>query len=755
MGLESQEIAERNRWHRAMNMALILMLFGLLALGVTSFYYYAQDQLYRESIAQLKEIAGQIYEKLGIELDYQWSYLERMDENQRDTKNMRLQEFTEYIDSAQSLLSPADDALDLIAVDEQGFFYDAHGRQGLWSCVDHLTDRERSSFLTSYWSGGKNYVAFARRLRHPQEVAGHTIRYYVLLQPIETIAPLFRSSCFQSPNTTYVMDENGTKMFEDSVVEELDFQGRNLEYSLEKLDYLHLDGYQEFQKKAQEESFACTDVRIHGHRYYMALNPLAQYSWSMLTVVPAEEVAVSTGSMLQSLLGVAILMMVVFVGMLVIVIMEALQYLKNRELLEIKIHSENQLTESNHKLQKLQRAQQEALEYARSASRAKSDFLANMSHDIRTPMNAIVGLASLMEHEPDLSDSMCNYIQKIQMSSRHLLGLINDILDMSKIEAQEIRLVEEPVDIKDQVGQVDAIIRTQAEQKNQSVQIHFRNIRHRYLMADGIRLRQILLNLLSNAVKYTADHGRITLDIEEMESGEVQRARYRFVVTDNGCGMSEDFLEHIYEIFTRTENSTTNKVQGTGLGMAITKNLVDLMGGEIRVESRIGQGTRFEVTLEWKIDVWEQERQNRRVIASREKAVHEGSPLAGMHFLCAEDNALNAEILRELLELYGATCKICNNGVKVVEAFEASGEGEYDAVLMDVQMPGMNGLEAAKAIRAGKYSCGHAIPIIAMTANVFSEDVDRCMAAGMDAHIPKPIDITVLEKIIARWEAKG
>lgn len=709
MGLESQEIADRNRWHRAMNMALILMLFGLLALGVTSFYCYAQDQLYRESIAQLKEIAGQIYEKLEIELDYQWSYLERMDENQRDTKNMRLQEFTEYIDSAQSLLSPADDALDLIAVDEQGFFYDAHGRQGLWSCVDHLTDRERSSFLTSYWSGGKNYVAFARRLRHPQEVAGHTIRYYVLLQPIETIAPLFRSSCFQSPNTTYVMDENGTKMFEDSVVEELDFQGRNLEYSLEKLDYLHLDGYQELQKKAQEESFACTDVRIHGHRYYMALNPLAQYSWSMLTVVPAEEVAVSTGSMLQSLLGVAILMMVVFVGMLVIVILEALQYLKNRELLEIKTHSENQLTESNHKLQALQQAQQEALEYARSASRAKSDFLANMSHDIRTPMNAIVGIASLMEHEPDLSDSMCNYIQKIQMSSRHLLGLIDDILDMSKIEAQEIRLVEEPLDLEDQVEQVDTIIRTQAEQKDQIVQVHFRNIRHRYLMADGIRLRQILLNLLSNAVKYTADHGRITLDIEELESGDVQRARYRFVVTDNGCGMSEEFLEHIYEIFTRTEN----------------------------------------------FDVWEQERQNCRVIQSREKAVHEASSLAGMHFLCAEDNMLNAEILRGLLELYGATCKICNNGVKVVEAFEASGEGEYDAVLMDVQMPGMNGLEAAKAIRAGKNSCGRAIPIIAMTANVFSEDVNRCMAAGMDAHIPKPIDITVLEKIIARWKAKG
>lgn len=709
MGLESQEIADRNRWHRAMNMALILMLFGLLALGVTSFYCYAQDQLYRESIAQLKEIAGQIYEKLEIELDYQWSYLERMDENQRDTKNMRLQEFTEYIDSAQSLLSPAEDALDLIAVDEQGFFYDAHGRQGLWSCVDHLTDRERSSFLTSYWSGGKNYVAFARRLRHPQEVAGHTIRYYVLLQPIETIAPLFRSSCFQSPNTTYVMDENGTKMFEDSVVEELDFQGRNLEYSLDKLDYLHMDGYQEFQKKAQEESFACTDVRIHGHRYYMALNPLAQYNWSMLTVVPAEEVAVSTGSMLQSLLGVAILMMVVFVGMLVIVILEALQYLKNRELLEIKTHSENQLTESNHKLQALQQAQQEALEYARSASRAKSDFLANMSHDIRTPMNAIVGIASLMEHEPDLSDSMCNYIQKIQMSSRHLLGLINDILDMSKIEAQEIRLVEEPLDLEDQVGQVDTIIRTQAEQKDQIVQVHFRNIRHRYLMADGIRLRQILLNLLSNAVKYTADHGRITLDIEELESGDVQRARYRFVVTDNGCGMSEEFLEHIYEIFTRTEN----------------------------------------------FDVWEQERQNCRVIQSREKAVHEASSLAGMHFLCAEDNMLNAEILRGLLELYGATCKICNNGVKVVEAFEASGEGEYDAVLMDVQMPGMNGLEAAKAIRAGKNSCGRAIPIIAMTANVFSEDVNRCMAAGMDAHIPKPIDITVLEKIIARWKAKG
>ena len=755
MGQETQEIAARNRLHRAMNTAMVLMLFGLLALGVASFYYYAQDQLYRESIAQLKEIAGQIYEKLGIELDYQWSYLERMDENRKDTKTMGLQEFTEYIDSAQSLLSPAGYSMDLIAVDEQGFFYDAHGRQGLWSCVDRLTDRERSSFLTSYWSDERNYVAFARRLHHPQQVGGHTIRYYVLLQPIETIAPLFRSSCFQSPNTTYVMDENGTKMFEDSVAEELDFQGRNLEYSLEELDYPHLDGYQELQKKAQEESFACTDVRIHGRRYFMALNPLAQYSWSMLTVVPAEEVAVSTGSMLQSLLGVAVLMMVVFAGMLTIVILEALQYLKNRELLEIKTHSENQLTESNNKLQEAQQAQQEALEYARSASQAKSDFLANMSHDIRTPMNAIVGLASLMEHEPDLSDGMRDYIQKIQMSSRHLLGLINDILDMSRIEAQEIRLVEEPVDLKDQVGQVDTIIRTQAEQKHQIVQVHFRNIRHKYLMADGIRLRQILLNLLSNAVKYTEDHGRITLDIEELESENAQRARYRFVVTDNGCGMSEEFLEHIYEIFTRAENSTTNKVQGTGLGMAITRSLVDLMGGEIRVESRLGQGTRFEVTLDWKIDVWEQARQHRRVAEKREKPIHEGSPLVGMHFLCAEDNVLNAEILRGLLELYGATCKICNNGVKVVEAFEASEEGEYDAVLMDVQMPGMNGFEAAKAIRAGKRSFGAVVPIIAMTANVFSEDVNRCMAAGMDAHIPKPIDITVLEKIIARWKEKG
>ena len=503
-----------------------------------------------------------------------------------------------------------------------------------------------------------------------------------------------------------------------------------------------------------------------------------------------------------------------------------------------------------------------ALLEAQRANKAKSDFLANMSHDIRTPMNAIVGLTDLMAHETDASDKMYTYIEKVRMSSRHLLSLINDILDMSKIETGEVALNQDFISLAEQIGQVDSIVRSQTAERGQTFNIRVHTVAHEYLIGDGVRLRQILLNLLSNAVKYTPYGGTIHFDFAEIPCDEPDHAAYRISVEDNGCGMPPEFIEHIFEPFIRAENSVTNRVQGTGLGMAITKSIVDLMGGTITVQSEVDKGSRFEVTLTFPIDynadmktdlgaavlISDDEVLRNNVAAamrevnvrfftartkeeaaklmetqkmdivlvsghlsdeslpervafvrrSAENAVlvffvdyvdpaqvervvsdcgidgliprpfflsnllrsierikrtnifveERGSVLKGKRFLCAEDNELNAEILEAILDMHGASCVICPNGQELLNAFAAVQPGEYDAILMDVQMPVMNGLEATRAVRGGKNPLGRTIPIIAMTANAFAEDIQQCLDAGMNAHVSKPIDIDTLERTL-------
>ena len=335
--------------------------------------------------------------------------------------------------------------------------------------------------------------------------------------------------------------------------------------------------------------------------------------------------------------------------------------------------------------QEIRKNIEDALEIAKSANAAKSSSLSNMSHDIRTPMNVIVGLSNLMEHELDNPQKMREYIQKIQTSSNHLLGLINDVLDMSKIESGENRMNIETFDLTEQIREIDMLI----------------------------------------------------------------YAKYRFVITDNGIGMKKEYLEHIFEPFSRQENSVTNRVQGTGLRMAITKNIVDMMSGIIQVESEEGIGSTFEVIFEFRID---KEKEKPSPAQPRKNEINSGESdiLKGKRFLCAEDKELNAEILKALLEMEGAECEICTNGEEIVERFADVRKGEFDAILMDVQMPLMNGYEAARAIRSGTNPLGRTIPVIAMTANAFADDIQQSLVAGMNAHISKPMDMGVLRKTVVK-----
>ena len=418
---------------------------------------------------------------------------------------------------------------------------------------------------------------------------------------------------------------------------------------------------------------------------------------------------------------------------------------------EIQTLAMKEMEESNKKLKKAKDITTEALQTAENANKAKTDFLSNMSHDIRTPMNAIIGMTSLIRHDAGNKAKVIEYADKIDISSQHLLGIINDVLDMSKIEAGKTVFKYTDFSILDFITELNTIFHSQIDEKNQTLTIIKENIRHEWVNGDQVHLMQIFSNLLSNAVKYTQEGGKIQFLVEECETKSSVYAKYRFLVSDNGMGMSADFKDTIFDAFTRAESSMTNKIQGTGLGMAITKNLVEAMGGTIDVESELGQGSCFEVLIDLRIA-------EDRFVSSAEQAEKDepaGNVLKGMRFLCAEDNELNAEILMELLKIEGAECTICENGKRVLEAFEQSAPGDYDMILMDVQMPVMNGYEATKAIRRSSHELAKTIPIIAMTANAFSEDIQHSLAAGMNAHVSKPVEMKVLEKTIRSIKSGG
>ena len=521
----------------------------------------------------------------------------------------------------------------------------------------------------------------------------------------------------------------------------------------------------------------------------------------------------------------------------------------------------------------------EALQAAQAASNSKTTFLSNMSHDIRTPMNAVLGFTMLLERDAQNPDKVREYTKKIMASGQHLLSLINDILDVSKIESGKVVLSVEEFTLNDLVSSVDAIIRPMAKAREQKFFVTVTGVRHEYLLGDETRINQILINLLSNAVKYTPAGGNIWFRIIGRGQRSSQFEHIRIEVEDDGYGMTPEYLETIFDAFTRAENSTTNKVQGTGLGMAITKNIVELMGGTIDVSSEVDKGSIFRVDLEFRIPEGQADRQfwkesgisrmlalgggqsgesvqalmedmdvavdlvqstgeALRLLQSSDigaegyqlvlldcdlpdidaveaagrirallpeapilflKEYEEGEEdraseiekagmmfkpffvsvlkekvrkiqdagkadedaekaqedsLKGMNFLAAEDNEINAEILREILSMENASCEIVENGNLAVERFAACRAGEFDAILMDVQMPVMNGYEATRAIRALEREDAGEIPIIAMTANAFAEDEKEALRAGMDVHLAKPVNVELLKQIVRQYVIK-
>ena len=396
------------------------------------------------------------------------------------------------------------------------------------------------------------------------------------------------------------------------------------------------------------------------------------------------------------------------------------------------------------KERKAKKLLEEALHKAEDGSRAKSDFLSKMSHDIRTPMNAILGLTALALLELENKEKLEIYLKKIQASGNHLLGLINEVLDVSRIESGTLTLEEAEFDLRELVQDIISMVQPAAEKKSQDLQIYMQPDLHSCVTADQQHLRQVLLNILENACKYTQQNGTIRFTVEETGQPKKHVGTYRITVEDNGIGMKPEYLAHIFEPFSRADDSRISKTSGTGLGMTIVKSLVKQMGGDIKVESEYGKGSRFTVVLEMV-----QERTVESHTVQEEKTQDAGEDFSYLKVLLVEDNEINQQIACEMLKFLGVNPELAENGKQAVDMVEHHPAGYYDLVFMDIQMPVMNGYEAAGKIRSLKKDDMRELPIIAMTADAFSEDVQRAKKAGMDGHLAKPISIQQLKEVLA------
>ena len=717
------------------------------------YHTYIQDIIYEERLNQMEEITRQMFQNLEDVIDAHWNRVTEECNYLKDANVQTTDELCRHIKKKYELSAYADQKITLMAFDSDGGYYTEDGYRGLFRDLDYFEDNsEQISFVFDSMTDNQSEMVFLQRLPEPIELQNGeektTISYFGISQNMEQLNPYFSCDAYNGNNSVYVLDDNGFKLFNSNQVELI--KGHNVFSVLQNMKYLHNSSFDKTKVELEEKGCSYSNAILDGTEYFYALKRLENAEWTLIFLVPAEYVATNT----LRLVNFVMVFIVIFTVIVAVCVMFGISLVMHRNQQEsIRVERENnaRLETVNTELRQAKRAAEEAFQVAQEANRSKSSFLANMSHDIRTPMNAIIGMTSLIRYDAGDKGKVIEYADKIDISSQHLLGIINNVLDMSKIEAGKTVFKYSDFSIVDFIQELDTIFHSQIYEKQQTFTITKENIRHEWVSGDRVHLMQIFSNLLSNAIKYTQEGGEIQFLVEEYETKSRAYARYRFLVSDNGMGMSADFKNTIFDAFTREESSMTNKIQGTGLGMAITKNLVEAMGGTIDVESEPGQGSCFEILMDLKTA----EDQSVSLIPHTEKDEPEGNILQGMRFLCAEDNEINAEILTELLKIEGAECTICENGEEILKTFEQSAPGDYDMILMDVQMPVMNGYEATKAIRRSSHKLAKTIPIIAMTANAFSEDIQHSLAAGMNAHVSKPVEMKVLEKTIRSIKSGG
>ena len=710
--------------------AFAMILVVAIVVGV----FFMRNSLMKLTIEersnQLEEMVTQIQANLDSGLQTHWNLVAGLNNAAQGNHFKNSQDVSDNIVHMENDFHTDLYGCRVMLLDEQGTAYLSDGPAGIWYDVSHLLDGEkRHTFVSETDTIDGSFLVFSQELDSPITMGENHVRFthIVLLKDIQTVKQYYTTTTYGGKAATYIIKKNGTLAYFDADSDDV-IGARNIYKALEEAEYIQGRNFDMVKEQLDRDGIVAANILLNQTEYYYCLTALNNYDMTLMLLLPADCVAVSTMDMMNS----AIRTGMIFISAMVLLILLAFFSL-------IKVQRSSQMVkleqETNEELNRLRAA-------AETANAAKSTFLNNMSHDIRTPMNAIIGFTNIaLKQNPKPEVKAC--LDKISDSSEHLLALINDVLDISRIESGKVQYTPAPVDIAEVSESVLTIMYGYLSNRDITFQTELEEPNTRYVLTDAVRVREVLVNILGNAVKFTNDGGTVTYAVSYHPGEDDRHVNVRYRISDTGIGMSEDFVDHIFDEFSQEDLGARTQYKGTGLGMAITKRYVDLMGGTISVESRKGVGSTFTVKLPMEIaDFCE----------GKKTAVAVGKvDLHGLKVLLAEDNDLNAEIAIVQLEELGMQITRAVDGKEAVRCFAENPQGTFDIILMDIMMPQMNGYEATKAIRSlDDRPDGRTIPIIAMTANAFAEDVQASLDAGMNGHLSKPIVMDEVVKTIAR-----
>ena len=729
------QINDKRTYHGAIAMlSIAFVIFVISILGI-SYTRQIQKQFFQERSKNLLNISSKMGDMMNSMITDVWSCLDTLEYQAKKKKDIPgdvLEEWMSTIhesvcikrkDSDRDILLFFNEKNEYYMITENGYFH------GNWNNVSIFTDLNSKDDIFSVVlpnvDESQKYIMLIRKIDDSSNITfdGNNLKYLSICINTNDFKECFTVDGFEKQNFFYILAEDGHRVFRyeqgDSFIDLL-----NIFDALEDCEIVNGPSINEMMSNLKEKKNDCSEFLYDGEKYYVSSTALEFKDWFILMFVPTEILASNYDHFLKTTLSfaavVSVLLIVLFVSISIILVLAS----SDRKLMQ-------QQKIANEKLA-------EAAKLANVANEAKTEFLSNMSHDIRTPINGIMGMTAIALKE-DNSQKTMDCLRKIQGASNHLMSLINDILDMSRIERGKIEITNSNLNIIRIIEECVSIVYGQLEDRNLEINVNVENVVHSELFGDDLHFKQVLINIIGNAVKFTPDHGKIWIRVKEIGFDSI-KANFQIEIEDTGIGMKEDFLKDIFKPFSQEAHTSRTKYQGTGLGMAITKNIIELMDGSIEVDSVYQKGSKFTVFIPFLINSRYQE----RVLEKEDMNID------GIHILLVDDNELNLEVAKELLESEGARVTTAWNGKEALDMFEKEDEGTFNLIIMDIMMPVMDGLEATRKIRQLHKKDALHIPIIAMTANAFREDIQKSLDAGMNEHISKPVDIETMKMVIGK-----
>ena len=713
---------------KAIQKAEVVLIICLVVLIVVTVVFVAKRVEKNTKSNQLMTLTS-ISEKITVNMrdyfDGQWRCLDVAGRYVQSAEYNTIENVLANLGAAQEFCGLKSDESTMFLIDDRGYYYTVKSGKGtLWNRSDRLNE-SRAIFITSIAEIKDNieeYICFCKKLDQPIATQ-EGVRFTHIIMAVDERAFDIDLSLSEFGNITdaFVMRSNGRKI--NSQTESTDLaKAYNLIDALSDAQYLIGNSYNEIKALIETGQCGSAFIQYKDDTYFMAFHHMGIEDWYAIFIVDSHDMTSNVKPVIYHLVSVIAASSVV----MIILVVALLLLRKKQELNREKI---------------MQDQFRDAALAADKANQAKSVFLSRMSHDIRTPINGIIGMTAIAASKIEDRAAVESCLKKISVASDHLLELVNEVLDISRIESGNVALENAPFDLMDMLNSISDILEGRIFVKHLLYRTNFEGLSEPYI--DGCKnfLKQILINILGNAIKYTNEGGRICFKVYN-EPPSQDFARYHFVVEDTGIGISPEYLEHIFDRFSQEKISARTSYEGTGLGLSIVKELTDLMGGEVLVSSQVGVGSVFQVIIPFALS-------KRNANVSGNTVTIDDTPR--FHVILAEDNPINREIAEFLLLKSQITYVSVDNGKLAVEAFANSEPGEYDAILMDVMMPEMDGLEAARTIRALHRADAKTIPIFAMTANAYGEDIEKSLKAGMNAHLTKPIQIDKILDTICKF----